>query len=244
MRAAPGRCDKRAMRSLILLALAFGAIGAAPGPERRYSVTSFDRIRVDGPIDVEVRTGTAPMAMATGDAAALDGLLLKVDGQTLTVRRRIALSGARDAGPRRPVIVTLGTPVLRGVAVNAGGRVTADRMVAQRIDLAVNGSGTLSVAGVAADNLVATITGAGTMTLAGKAGRARYLITGPGSYAASALIANDLFVSTDGPGEVAVAARYTADIVANGLGSVTVAGSPACRVKATGGGAVVCTPKR
>lgn len=138
----------------------------------------------------------------------------------------------------------LGTPVLRAANVNAGGRLAVNRMVAQRVDLAVNGSGTLDVATVSADTMVASITGAGVMTLAGKVGRARYLITGPGSYAASGLIANDLFVSADGTGEVRVAARYTADIVANGLGNVTVSGSPACRVKAVGGGAVICTPKR
>jgi Putative auto-transporter adhesin, head GIN domain len=233
-----------AMRLSIIALLLAAAATTASAAERRYSVTSFDRVRVDGPLDVTITTGSAPAAMAEADAAALDGITLAVDGQTLTVRRRASLSGARDAGPRKPVRITLGTPVLRAATVNAGGRLVVDRMVAQRIDLAVNGSGTLSVAKVDADQLIGTITGAGSMTLAGKAGRARYLVTGPGSYDATALIANDLFVSADGTGEVRVAARYTADIVANGLGNVTVAGSPACRVKAAGGGAVVCTPKR
>lgn len=229
--------------SIIALLLAVTA-ATAPAAERRYSVTSFDRIRVDGPLDVTIATGTAPSALADADAAALDGITLAVEGQTLTVRRRTSLSGARDAGPRRPVRITLGTPLLRGATVNAGGRLVVDRMVAQRVDLAVNGSGTLSVAKVDADQLIGTITGAGMMTLSGKAGRARYLVTGPGSYDATALVANDVFVSADGTGDVRVAARYTADIIANGLGNVTVTGSPACRVKATGGGAVVCTPKR
>lgn len=217
---------------------------SASAAERRYSVTSFDRVRVDGPMDVTIATGIAPGAKAEADAAALDGVTLTVDGQTLTVRRRMSASGSRDAGPRRPVKITLGTPVLRAATVNAGARLTVDRMVAQRIDLAVNGSGTLLVGAIDADQLVNSVTGAGSMTLAGKAGRARFLVTGPGSYDATKLIANDLFVSADGTGEVRVAARYTADIVSNGLGNVTVAGTPACRVKATGGGAVICTPKR
>lgn len=229
--------------AVMALVTAASASGAS-ADERRYSVTSFDRVRVDGPMDVTIATGIAPGARAEADPAALDGVSLTVEGQTLTVRRRISASGARDAGPRRPVRIMLGTPVLRGATVNAGGRLVVNRMVAQRIDLAVNGSGTLTVGAIDADQLISSLTGAGSMTLAGKAGRARFLVTGPGSYDATGLIANDLFVSADGTGEVRVAARYTADIVSNGLGNVTVAGTPACRVKATGGGAVVCTPKR
>ena len=229
--------------TLLAVSLAMSLATGAPAAERRYSVTSFDRIRIDGPFDVRVKTGSAPSAQAEGDPAALDGLTLTVEGQTLIVRRQQAASGTRDPAPRL-LTITLGTPVLRGVNVNAGGRLSVDRMVAQRIDLSINGAGTLGVTGVEADQLNATVTGAGTMTLAGKAGRARYLITGPGGYEATKLIANDIFVTATGPGEVRVAARYTADIVSSGLGTVTVAGTPACRVRATGGGAVVCSPKR
>lgn len=224
--------------------IALCTTSAATAAERRYSVTSFERIRIDGPFDVRIRTGTAPSAQAEGDAAVLDALTLTVEGQTLIVRRQPTAAGSRDAAPSRPLAITLGTPVLRGVNVNAGGRLIVDKMLAQRIDLSINGAGTLDVAAVDADQLVATVTGAGTMTLAGKARRARYLITGPGSFQASNLVANDLFVTSAGPGEVNLAARYTADVVSSGLGTVTIAGSPACRVSATGGGAVVCTPKR
>jgi len=235
------------MRIAPAFACALAAL-APPAPayaaERRYSVTSFDRIRIDGPFEVRVQTGRPPSAQAEGDAAALDALTLTVEGQTLIVRRKQGASGARDPAPLRLLSITLGTPVLRGVNLNAGGRLSVDRMVAQRIDLSINGAGLLGVAAIDADQLNATVTGAGTMTLAGKAGRARYLITGPGSYEATGLIANDLFVTAAGTGDVRVAARYTADIVSSGLGGVTVAGTPACRVRATGGGAVVCTPKR
>lgn len=229
--------------AVALALLALSATSTADAAERRYSVTSFDRIRIDGPFEVRVQTGRPPSAQADGEAAALDGLTLTVEGQTLIVRRQQAPSGTRDPIPRL-LTITLGTPVLRGVNVNAGGRLAVDRMVAQRIDLSINGAGTLGVTRIDADQLNATVTGAGTMTLAGKAGRARYLITGPGGYEATQMIANDLFVTAAGPGDVRVAARYTADIVSSGLGTVTVAGTPACRVRSTGGGAVVCTPKR
>ena len=224
--------------------LAASLASPADAAERRYSVTSFDRIRIDGPFEVRIKTGSAPSAQAEGDATALDALTLAVEGQTLIVRRQQGDAGGRNAPPSRLLTITLGTPVLRGVNVNAGGRLSVDKMAAQRIDLSINGAGTLGVAAIDADQLNATITGAGTMTLVGKAGKARYLITGPGSYEAAKLIANDVFVTAAGTGDTHVAARYTADIVSSGLGAVIVAGSPACRVRATGGGAVVCTPKR
>ena len=46
---------------LVLLALASLPVAAAP-PEvqRNYSVSGFDRIRVDGPYQVQLKTGVSP----------------------------------------------------------------------------------------------------------------------------------------------------------------------------------------
>jgi hypothetical protein len=64
---------------------------------------------------------------------------------------------------------------------------------------------------------------------------------GPATIAADALEAGDLVVMLDGPGEIAARARYTAAVANGGLGRVTVAGTPKCRV--TGGGPVRCGGK-
>ena len=76
---------------LALLALAslpaHSAIGAAaPATERTFSVTGYDRIRIDGPYRVTLKTGVAPYARAPGSDASNDGLSMKVEGRTLVIR--------------------------------------------------------------------------------------------------------------------------------------------------------------
>jgi hypothetical protein len=75
--------------TLALLAVASlpaNLFGAAPASQRNYSVTSFDRIRVDGPYQVQLQTNVAPYARAKGSQAALDGVSIAVEGRTLIVR--------------------------------------------------------------------------------------------------------------------------------------------------------------
>lgn len=226
------------MRMLILLC-ALIAI-PAQAAERHFAVTSFARVRVDGPFMVEIKAGP-PRAIAQGDVAAINGVSISVEGDILIVRR--GEPGApRTAAPRRLPLIRLSTLVLHGANVNAGGVLQIDAMRGERIDLSVNGSGSLSVARVEADLAITTVTGAGAITLSGKVARARFLVSGPGSVAADQLIADALFVRSDGSGDVAVAARYTADIITTGVGNVRVAGRPKCKVQSRGGGVVVCTP--
>jgi len=60
---------------LALLTLAsLPATAAAPVAQRNFSVSSFDRIRVDGPYEVRLKTNVAPFARASGSAAASDGV--------------------------------------------------------------------------------------------------------------------------------------------------------------------------
>ncbi|OYY73153.1 head GIN domain-containing protein [Sphingomonas sp. 28-63-12] len=215
----------------------------AQAADRTYSIGSFDRIRIEGPYEVKLTTGKAPGGRASGDDHALDALVITVEGQTMIVRARVLAVGESPAPPKIPLVITLTTPDLRAANVNGGGRLVIAPMVNQRIDLSVNGAGGLSVQGIDADQLNVTVIGAGTMTLAGRVGRARYQLSGPGTIEATALIAKDLIGRSEGNGEVHVAARYTADVSSTGLGAITVAGKPACRVQSSGGGPILCQSK-
>lgn len=222
-----------ALLALLLLA------APAHAAERSFGISGFERIRVEGPYAVTLTTGRAPAARASGDPRALDDIDIHVDGTSLVVRTR-----PNDGGPRRataPVAVVLATHDLRTASVLGGGALTISGAVAgQRVDLAVNGSGMLRVAGLAADQLNVTLIGTGSVTLGGRAARARLVASGAGTIAATALNVDDLIVRLDGTGQAEVSARRTADVATTGIGGVTVRGTPACTVRATGGGPIVC----
>lgn len=72
------------MRTFLCLLLLLPT--AAQAADRRVFVTSFDRIRVEGPFEVTVATGRAAGATISGDARQLDRAEVRVDGTTLVVR--------------------------------------------------------------------------------------------------------------------------------------------------------------
>ena len=228
------------MRALSCALVALAMPGAAGAASRTYAVGSFERVRVDGPFRVEIRTGASPGAAVEADPALLDRIEISSEGGTLAVRNGIGrVSNSPKARADAP-LVTLSTGAVRTVLVSAGAEVTLDRALAQRVDLSVNGAGALAVAGVDADQLQAVVIGAGKLTLGGRAGRARLLTNGPGTIDAGALIADELTVRLDGTGETRAAARYTAQVTDTGLGRVTVTGPAKCTVTAPAGGPVTC----
>jgi hypothetical protein len=231
------------LASLLLLSAPASAAAQALSASRTVSVGSFDRIRVEGPFEVRVTIGS-PRATIGGDPRVTEGVTVRVDGTTLSVRKGTGGWGEQPrGGGGGPIVVTLSTPGLVAASVAAGGRLTIARMRGMRVDVTVSGSSSLALAAADADQLNATLIGTGQMTLAGRAARARLITSGPGAIDASALAVNDLTVHLDGVGETKAAARYTAQVTNAGLGSVTITGNAKCRVDAAAGGPVACGVK-
>lgn len=222
----------------LLLSLPVTA-GAA---ERTYAVGSFDRIRIDGPFQVQLLTGKSPGARASGDARAIEGLDIRVEGTTLIVRAGINGWGEQPvAGSKGAPAITVSTLAIRSGIVVGGGRLSVTGLVrGQRIDLSVTGSGAIDAGAIEADQFNATMLGSGSMKLGGRAARVQLTANGSGGIDATALNAGDLVLLLDGPGEMRATARFTAKVTTTGLGAATVYGKPACTVKAVAGGPVSC----
>lgn len=229
------------VRSFLLTApFALAALSAVPAQaeERRYMLTGFDRIRIDGPFEVTVTTGGSNGAVATGEARAIDEVNVRVQGTTLIVSAGINGWGGYPGAVRGVPRVTVSAVALRSAAVVGGGRLTIDRLRGQRIDLSLTGTGTLDVGTVQADRVETTLIGTGRVRLGGTALQGRFASNGAGEIDATALSVAALSVTWQSAGDGRFTARNTADIRALGQGSVTVAGSAACTV--AGGGPVTC----
>lgn len=199
----------RAMR--ILAPVLLLTLGAAAPEERRFMVSGFDRVQVDGPFQVVIVPKGAP-----GVRAGLPG------------------AGVRAGGLPELPRITISAPRLRAIFVTGGGNVTASALAGPRVEAGVSGSGTLSVSGVDTEALSATLTGTGTLTLSGKAVQASFNSYGAGSVDASQLLANALIVRANGRGEGRYAARYTAKVSALGVGAIRVEGRPKCFLSGPG----------
>lgn len=222
---------KFALRAAALLVL---PTAEAFAEERRIMVTGFDSIRVEGPFDVEVRTGGSTGATVSGAARAIDGVQIRVEDRVLVVSASLnAWGGWPDARTQQPRIVAT-APLLRAATMLGNGRLAIDRMAGQQVAIDLSGSGTLSVGAVTADEFRATLTGAGSLDVRGTAARARFASDGANRIDATGLAVRDLTVVSQSPSESSFSASETANVTATGLGQVTVAGQAACTIAGPG----------
>ncbi|MFZ5748544.1 MAG: GIN domain-containing protein [Pseudomonadota bacterium] len=224
------------MRTLLILPALALLSAASPADQRRFLLSSFDRIRVDGPFAITIREGS-PGAVATGDRRALAGLAIRVEGATLIVSA--GAEGWRSAGTRiETPSIAVTARNLATILVNGGAVVDVDTLTGHRVELGLNGSGSIRVAAIRADELVATLTGTGMLDLAGRADKARFRIYGAGGVDATKLTLGDAVIASETSGSIRANARYSAQIVALGAGSVRIEGGAECSI--TGPGPASC----
>jgi len=226
---------------MIMFMMAIAACTApALAAERRYSVTDFDRVQVEGPFQVVLKTGKGSSALAIGSSRAIEGLSIEVQGRTLKVRPNRSAWGGYPGEGAGPVTIQLTTRLLRGASVNGSGSLSIDRAEAMRFDLTLTGSGRLTIAALKADSLNVALLGAGAVRIGGSAKTARVTVRGAGDLDGAALAVEDLDLRTETSGVIALAARRSATVHASGAGETVIAGEPACTVTAAGSGPVRC----
>ena len=225
------------MRLILLAALLASPAAAA---ERSFSVTSFDRIRVEGPFAVTVATGKPVSARVIGEADSLERATVRVEGRTMIVRPNISNwggnSGRQGAAPR----IVLTTPDLTTASLIGSGSLEIDRMKGMRATVSAEGSGRLTVRQIDADIASLAIAGAGAIEAGGKVRQAGAVARGVAEIRAADLAVADLTVTSESAGAVRLQASRSAKVNALGMGAIEVGGTAACEVRQTGGGPVRC----
>ena len=216
---------------LHLLALA-AALIAAPSVAgtRSYTVTGFERIRVEGPYQVSLKTGVSPFASATGSTDALDALSLDVEGRTLVIRRKASNKSKAATGL---VTISVGTHELGQASLSGSGGLAIDGVKGHAFQLSVAGSGAAEIGKVSVDRLRVSLSGSAAAVLGGNAQEASFSLRGTSSLQALDLSAKAATIAATGPSTVRVTATNTAKVTAAGLATVELAGAPACSVQPT-----------
>lgn len=223
---------------LALLVLASLPMAPAKAATRNFSAPSFDRIRVDGPYQVQLKTDVAPYARANGSAAALDGVSVKLEGRTLIVRANTASWGGYPGEARGPVTIEVGTHDLNTAWLNGAGSLAIDKIRGLSFDLAIQGSGTAKIDHVDVDQMKVGMSGSASARLSGRALKLTAVVRGTSALDGEALRVKDATIGSEGPSIVKLAVSDTAKVNALGLAAVTLTGDPACEVKAQGSATV------
>ena len=224
------------MRShLLLLGLAVAAIpSTATAADRNYSVTDFNRIKLNGPFKVRLATGVSPFAKATGSPDALNDIRVEVQGRTLIIGKNPSSWGGFPGESRGPVTISVGTHGLTNAWVNGSGSLDIDKARGQSIELTLVGSGAIGVGKLEVDRLNLGIAGSGSATVAGDAKQGSLVVRGNGSFDGSQLQVKNATVGAEGAAVVKLAVKDTVKIDTQGTATVEISGNPACTVKASG----------
>jgi hypothetical protein len=223
------------MRTLLsFAALALTLSTSAGAATRNFGITSFEKIRVEGPFKVRLITGVAPFASASGSSAAIDRVAMEMRGNTLVVRSNASSWGGypnQDAGP---VEINLGTHDLSSAWLSGSGALAIDRVKGLSFDLSVQGSGSAAIGRTNVDQLNVAVVGTGSATLAGQAARLTAVVRGISSLDASSLATKDATIGVEGTASVAANITNSVKVDGSGPATVKLTGGPACTLRVSG----------
>jgi hypothetical protein len=228
------------MRTFLLTTAAAACVMGAPAAAatRNFGITSFTKIRVDGPFNVSLATGVAPFARANGSQTAIDRVAVEVRGDTLVVHNNLnswdSYSG-KDVGP---VEISLGTHDLSAAWLNGSGALSIDRAKGLSFDLSVQGSGIADIGQADVDQLNVSVVGTASATLGGHAGKTTAVVRGVSTLDAGNLLTKDATIGAEGTAKVAANVSNSVTVDASGPATVTLSGSPACTLRVSGSASV------
>ncbi|SMF63291.1 GIN domain-containing protein [Allosphingosinicella indica] len=226
----------------IPVALLFAALAPAPAAaaERRFTVTDFDRVQIDGPFEVRLVTGKPNGAIARGDTRALDSVSIEVQGKLLKVKPSLSRWGGYPGEATGTPVIELSTRDLASVFVRGTGSLSVDSVKAMKFEASLSGSGAIAIGRIEADRLDLALLGSGGITIAGKAKTLRASIQGQGDLAAEGLVSEDAQINAGTTGRVMTTVNRAVKVNSAGSGDVEIAGKAACTVTVRGSGRVMC----
>jgi len=163
-------------------------------------VPTFDRIVIEGAMDVSVNVGKKQRVEVTAESRYIDRVETRVDGKTLYLSQE----GRR----------------WRDVDVEV--EISVQDLEA----FIVEGAADAEITGIHSDHFKLEIDGAGDVTLGGTCGSADYEINGAGDVDAEELKCKSVEIVINGAGDADVYASEEVRAELNGVGDITVCGDP------------------
>jgi hypothetical protein len=215
---------------------------AGPAVSRNYQVGNFQQIEVDGPYDVNVRTGAQPAVSAQGPQNVLDDAVVEVKGDKLSIHSKRHGLFMWSWGKHTRTLFTVTVPQLQVATLTGSGDLNIDAVKGDQFKAKLAGSGDLGIGSADVQSLTLSTFGSGDAKVgSGQARTSEYNVTGSGEIEAPQLTTEDLKVSIMGSGDVTARATGTADVTIRGSGDVSVTGGAKCTISKAGSGNVSCS---
>ena len=197
-------------------------------------VTGFNRLIVQGPIDVRLHSGDAQQVVVHADDNIAPLIETKLEGEALVVGLRAGASYRT----RTSIYVKLQSREMRSVVLRGSGEVRADRIDTEVFEATIQGSGDIRIETVQAEVVAVSIAGNGDFRAAGTATSVGVVIDGAGDVYCDKLQAKVVAVRIRGSGDARVHAGDELKVHIDGSGDVRYRGEPRVTRQITGSGSV------
>jgi hypothetical protein len=229
----------------------FGMAQAAPevATETRPIDARVVRVKIDGPLDLRIRQGSAATLTLSGDPRWLAKTVTVQSGDTLNIDTDI--HGRVRMGSLH---AELTLPALRELKSESVGTTDVSGFSGDELELSLDGAGSMriscnyrmvsaSLGGIGSMQLQSlggegvdlNLHGAGFVSLSGRARWLKANLGGLGNLDAQQFTADSVNVDLSGLGNASVTAHQNAILNLSGMGSVTVYGKPLNRKVAVDG---------
>jgi hypothetical protein len=229
----------------VMLLLGLAAIAApAQAAERKYSISSFEDVRIIGNINVIITTDRGVSASAeAADRETLDRVELNKSGKQLIVSVKPKASQDGRFSEDEPVAVRLSSYVIKSITHSGSGTVSLDKLGGRDPKARINGFGVLTINAVDGDTLDLIMNGGGQMVIAGRATKGQITMLGSSILDGSQLTLETLDLTQRGPASSHVFVEKEVTISNSGTGRIQIDGRPNCSVKSGGSAQIICDPK-
>lgn len=176
--------------------------------ERTFDLSEFDSIRLCGPHDVLVSTGTEASVVAEGGDEALAAVEVTSESGTLKIKSRGKRSLFGFGGGGEPVTFHVTLPELRNVSLEGSGDVQVDRVAGSSFHGSIAGSGDLAIDTLEVAEAKFSVAGSGDIQIDSASGEMFHCsIAGSGDLAIDDLQVSEAKFSVAGSGDIRASGR-------------------------------------
>lgn len=198
---------------------------------------SFAAVRVNGPINVQLKASTREHVSVHFDDNLLPMIETRIVADTPPALEIRLLPGASFKSSHTPK-VTVEFKAINALAMRGSGDVRADALQGTVLAVSIAGTGDLRVDRMDVDVLGVSIAGSGDFAAVGRANEQGYSIAGNGDVNASDLVGQTVKVRIAGSGDARVHAEQMLVVSIAGSGDVVYRGNPTIKKSIAGSGEV------
>lgn len=202
--------------------------------EKARAVSSFSKVRLEGPFDVRINQAGSEGLKVSADDNIEPLVESRVEGDTLILR----IQERSGYSTRHAPVVWLDVKQLQALQISGSGDVSVERLKGESFNVSLSGSGDLAIGMLEVKQLSAHLSGSGDVHVAGRADQQTWALHGSGDVEARSLGGASAKAQLSGSGDLSLGVVDILDVNLSGSGDLSYAGRPKLTQRVSGSGEV------